>query len=339
MMGVKKCRYSFKWKILLLFSDLHIIIEGNPKMLKMKTASLNSTQKRNPNCFSLGFTLIELLVVIAIIAILAAMLLPALAKAKSATLGIKCMSNGHQLMLAWSLYAAENSEKLLLASTQAGGPYATPPDQVIWINGKLDYTSPLSADVTTPNSYLVQSPLWKYAGKQPAIFRCPADKSVVTIQGVVVGPRIRSISMSQAFGPGLWLGSDNAGPCAGARCWRTYLKLSSIVKPSNTFVFVEEQPDSNNDAAFASQCVNAWPGDPPGGEQIIDIPASFHNRACQFSFSDGHAEIHKWKGTDIVVPPSYTGRLLPPCPGNLRYPAGSSREDVRWIAINTTVLQ
>src|SRR6185369_9994477 len=133
------------------------------------------------------------------------------------------------------------------------------------------------------------TPIWSYVGKSRDIFKCPADQASVLVQGAR-RPRVRSMSMSQTFGSGEWLFPDK---------YRIYEKATDIVFPVRTFVFVDEHPDSINDAAFAVQCTSAWPGDPPGSEKIIDFPASYHNGACGFSFSDGHSDIHKWKGSKI----------------------------------------
>ena len=91
--------------------------------------------------------------------------------------------------------------------------------------------------------------------------------------------------MSQVFGHGGWLPSPD---------WRTYDKLSTIAIPTRTFVFVDEHPDSIDDAAFANRCEGA---DQPNTAMIIDFPGSFHGGACGFAFSDGHSEIHKWRGS------------------------------------------
>ena len=256
-----------------------------------------------------AFTLIELLVVIAIIAILAAMLLPALAKTKTKSQGIMCMNNGKQLMLAWRLYAEDNRDSLLAAEDGLAG-------RPNWFSGWMDFSpSPVNYDI---NNDLVKSPMWQYTAKSAAIFKCPADQASVKVAGVV-RPRVRSISMSQVFGNGGWL---------PVPAWRAYAKLGAIGLPSKTWVLVDEHPDSINDAAFAVQCQGA---DKQATAMIIDFPASYHNGACGFAFADGHSEIHKWRGSKIKAPARYNGSL------SLNVPAGDSWLDVNWMADNTTL--
>jgi len=250
-----------------------------------------------------AFTLIELLVVIAIIAILAALLLPALARAKQEALRTQCLNNTKQLLTAWTLYSGDSGEVLpnniSRLDSDSGG----------WVDGLMS-TIPNYPE-NTNFVFMMMGQIGPYT-KTPAIYHCPSDQSVDLGNGI---PRVRSYSMNFALGDKSTNGQQLA---LYEDYWPNVFKLSDFRMASQTFVFLDEHPDSINDGLFL---VTDDEGDTMNWG---DFPGSYHNGGANFSFADGHALTHRWQDPLTDHPIMNNRDWLP-------YPEEAPYVDIRWV--------
>ncbi len=271
-----------------------------------------------------GFTLIELLVVIAIIAILAAMLLPVLAKAKVRAQATMCLSNMKQLQLADILYGTDNND---LIPANEGHP--TPGATVIGMGASYDWVagsfgaatppavpppgSPVGCEInpalfgtggdTVPGfTETLSGSIGNYS-KNPGIYKCPSDTKMYQGQ-----PRVRSVSANCYIGTTKYESTDWGEIFPAYWFFQKYTALGSKMSPSDAFVFTDENPDSLNDGFLLVHPDNT----------INDRPAANHALSSALSFVDGHSELHKWVDA-------------------FRKTGGTGTQDPAWLSAHTTV--
>ena len=272
-----------------------------------------------------AFTLIELLVVIAIIAILASLLLPALARAKTSAQRVHCISNLKQLELGAQMYKHDNND-YLIPNAPAGAGTAI---SNVWCpSASLSWGGAPGALNANTNVALYNATLLApYEINQIGVYKCPFDILTTSLGQI----RLRSYSMQESMG-GVYLVAAGANYNAN---YRLFVKGSdeTCPTPANLFDFLDENPMSINDGFLQvnSQPNGGWP----------DVPAAYNGHACGFSFADGHLEMHQWQtqaligvnGTPaITLDPPTQGKSVQEASGN------AANADWYWFQQHATTL-
>lgn len=288
--------------------------------------SIKLDQRRVPvvtkTAVTTGFTLIELLVVIAIIAILAAMLLPALARTKLKATQATCLSNQRQLGLAWTMYGGDNDDKVVSTQTSGNG----------WRKGvgqALNVGTPggLSGESLlrwqTEEGYR-EGPLFQYA-PSPGVVHCPGDNRWrVNINAYASYSGVAGLNGSP-------IGANAKGPL---------YKATAVKHTSERVVFVEEMDSRGDNQGSWDLDIGplAGTGGPFGGgtdfqgSKWIDSPAAFHGGTSTFNFCDGHVEARKWLLGDTIAMAQSTDTSMSSGVKFYHQPVPPNNADVMWVA-------
>ena len=279
-----------------------------------------------------GFTLIELLVVLATLALLAAMLLPALAQTRQNSQVIECLANQRQLAVAWMMYARDNNDKLVPVGSLACQPGASGnsgsmgenplTDPLLQPGGSLAQFCPgnLQSTIMTVGRYYTN---WIRVGlvypyiQNVAVYKCPADLSKCPYEASSTFP----VASDRTYSMNCYVG--------GMQLWnpsyKLYRKLSDMNRPgpSHTWVFIEESPATIDDCYFAL--------DPATPNLWFNSPAVLHGNASVLTYADGHSEAHRWTDGNMINDKN------PQAPPGWNVPADSHSGDLAWLLSITTV--
>jgi prepilin-type processing-associated H-X9-DG protein len=280
---------------------------------------LYNTKTHVPGRSAAGFTLPELLVILGCLALFALTVIPAFAKASFKSDSLVCLTHYKQLVQAWQMYAYENEDRLPMSEHSGGGPggaqagYPTP-----WVLGVVSWgLDPDNTNVLflTDNRY---SALARYLAHDPLVFKCPADTYLSGQQKARRWTmRVRSVSCNVGIG---WRSEESVQ-------WPidVYVNMYKFIRttsdfiypgPADTWIYLDEHPDSINSAGFINPRASEW----------LDIPATYHNGASSFAFADGHVESHRWMGSmsqPILRQVRYA--YMP------RIPVQAGDPDIKWI--------
>jgi hypothetical protein len=250
------------------------------------------------------------LVVIAIIAILSAMLLPALASGKMRAKRVQCLNNQRQLAATWVLYTADNNDWLV--SNGMCDPESIA--NKLWVQGAFIHTQ---ANTNVDYMFNPQYALFANYLKTPGVYLCPTDRDTVKVNNVIY-PKLRSYALNAYLG---WKGSWDNRLSTSYAVFQKFSFLAAKM-PQGTFTFMDVQPDSI-----------CWPymGVDMQNDTFFNFPGTSHTRGTEVSYADGHVEYHRWRD----------GRTINPVSANFHMHNDSSggNADIGWIRARTSMLK
>jgi prepilin-type processing-associated H-X9-DG protein len=312
---------------------------GEPHTLRPvgdDTAALRNFRRRFTG--ARGFTRLDILAILAVLGLLSLLILPALAKPGLNSKSFQCLSNHRQMCNAWRMYADDNGDRIVYASTSgtsarsgASVPInpATPnnPDNFAWTGAHMTFNG-FDRGIWDISYDIVKRPLWPYTKRDASIYKCPSDQSSVLAFGVI-RPRLQSLSMNLYLGG--FTGTDGGWPFAHP--YRIFFKTTELSAPgpSKTFVFTDGRPDDSLYGNFMTDMTGYSPSN-SASFSFADLPGFLHDGGAGLSFADGHTEIHRWTDPRTTPPlsPNGTPPSGSPSPGN---------PDIAWLQDHSTRLK
>ncbi len=264
-----------------------------------------------------AFNLIELLVVIAILAILAALLLPGLGRAKSQARTVACINNQRQLSLAWLMYSEEHDGRLPPNAGYIGPGTSGGPSWILgWLENNPNYEWPDNTNIL----HLQSSLLALYLASAVRLWRCPSDPSSSLFDGQRL-PRVRSYSMNGYM--------DSTPGRMDMLNWKIFQRSTDIPVPCEMFMLIDEREDSIDDGFFVVDMNEPKP-------IMYGAPRSAHNGGGVLSFADGHVVRKTW--LDLATWPCVAprGHCIGCCADHIDRIDGAPR-DLGWLREHTTI--
>jgi prepilin-type N-terminal cleavage/methylation domain-containing protein/prepilin-type processing-associated H-X9-DG protein len=266
--------------------------------------------KTNKGTLHLGFSLIEMMVVVGVLVILISLLLPALNRARARADVASCMSSSRQLILGWQMYSGDHNDQLVLNIDGMFGGFTN------WVAGNMGHVADSKDRRLLVDS--ARSLLSSYI-LDPSVYQCASDDS----------GNVRSVAMNCRMGPYREIGVTPRWIGGRGAMYRTFFKVGDIGRPSSTFVVIEEDAESINDAYFAVDMSNSGNADGNGTSKpyvMIDSPSVVHGNGAIVTFADGHSILKKWQESNTLNP-KYSGG-----------PRNGGR-DARWLQEHSTYLE